>query len=60
MIEEALDSPGFWLLGCGGTIAIVAGWIMARNMELEMLPLWQLVTLIVVVWVASAFFAAKG
>jgi len=58
-IEEALNSPGFWLLGGGGTIAVVLGWIMSKKSGWETLPLWQVIVMIIVILIASAFFATK-
>ncbi len=59
MITEAFESPAFWLLGIGGTIAVVLGYIMSKKMELVTLPFWQLIIIILVVLLASAFFATK-
>ena len=59
MIEEALESPGFWILGGGGTIAVVLGFIMSKRMTEFSFPLWQLGIIIIGVLVASAFFATK-
>ena len=59
MIDELLESPGFWILGGGGTVAVIGGWIMSKNMGLAQLPFWQLLVLIAGVLVASAFFALK-
>ena len=58
-ISEALESPGFWILGGGGTIAVVLGYIMSKRMTEYVFPLWQLAIIIITVLVASAFFALK-
>ena len=59
MIGEALESPGFWILGGGGTAAVILGWIMSNRMAENSFPLWQLGVIILGVLVASAFFALK-
>lgn len=59
MLEEALESPGFWILGVGGTITVLLGWIMSKKMEMASLPVWQLIVIILGVWVASAFFGSE-
>ena len=59
MIEEALESPGFWILGGGGTAAVILGWMMSKRMTEYAFPLWQLGIIIVVILIASAFFALK-
>ena len=28
--EDAIEKPGFWLLGAGGTIAVVLGFIFSK------------------------------
>ena len=58
-ISEILESPGFWILGAGGLIAEIMGYIMARNMSLEMMPFWQLLVIMAGTLVAAAFFAMK-
>ena len=32
-ISEVLESPGFWMLGGGGTIAVLAGYIMSKRIK---------------------------
>lgn len=57
-IEEALDEPGFWILG-GGAIAMeVIGYIISQSMEYS-LPFWQLIILMLGTLVAAAFFATR-
>ena len=58
-LEDALESPAFWLLAGGGLIAEILGYIMSKRMELEMLPLWQLGLIMIVTVLAAAFFATK-
>lgn len=57
--EDVMEKPGFWLLGAGGTVAVILGYIMSKKMGVISMPLWQIVATIVVVWVASVFFAAR-
>lgn len=59
MISEALESSAFWLLSFGGTAAVVLGYIMSKKMELEVLPFWQMIVIILVIFIASAFFATR-
>ena len=59
MIEELLESPGFWILGGGGTIAVVLGFIMSKRMTEFSFPLWQLAIIIIGVLAAAAFFALR-
>ena len=58
-ISEALESPGFWILGVGGVIAITVGWIASRKMDAEILPFWMYLVLIVGVLLAAAFFGTR-
>lgn len=58
-INEALESPGFWLLGGGGTAAVLLGWVASRKMGMETLPVWQMLIIIVGVLVAAAFFSTR-
>ena len=59
MIEEIMESPGFWILGGGGTIAVLLGYIMSKRITEFAFPLWQLIVIIIGVLAASAFFALK-
>lgn len=59
MIEEALESPGFWILGIGGVAAEILGWIISRRAGWEVLPFWQLLIMMAGTLVAAAFFALK-
>ena len=58
-IEEILESPAFWLLGCGGVAAEILGYIWSRNQGWVVMPLWQLIVMIIGTLLASAFFATK-
>lgn len=58
-IEEIVESPAFWLLGIGGTIATMIGYIWSRNQGWEVLPFWQLIIIIITILVASAFFGTR-
>ena len=58
-INEALESPGFWLLGGGGTAAVLLGWIMSKRMGMESLPFWQIIVIVLGVLVAAAFFSTR-
>lgn len=58
-MEEALDSPGFWILGIGGITAEVLGYMMSKNAGWTVMPFWQLILMMVVTVVAAAFFATK-
>jgi len=58
-LGEVTEKIGFWMLGAGGTAAVVLGWIMSKRMGVMTMPVWQILAMIVVVWVASAFFAAR-
>lgn len=58
-IDEALDEPGFWILGGGGVAMEIIGWIASKRMGLGGFPLWQLAILMIGTLVAAAFFATK-
>ncbi|HUS51774.1 MAG TPA: hypothetical protein VMZ91_16520 [Candidatus Paceibacterota bacterium] len=58
-ISEVLESPGFWILGGGGTIAVVAGYILSKKMTEFSFPIWQLGIIIIGVLAAAAFFALR-
>jgi len=59
MLEEVLESPAFWILGAGGTIAIILGWIMSKKAGWEVLPTWQIIVMIIATIAASAYFSVK-
>ena len=59
-IDEVMESPAFWLLGGGGCIAVLIGWIASKNMGMDALPLWQLVVVLITVVIVSAFFATRN
>ena len=58
-IEEIIESPAFWLLGAGGVIAEVLGYMWSRNQGWEVMPFWQLVVIILGTLLAAAYFATK-
>jgi hypothetical protein len=57
-IEDVTEKPGFWILGVAGTIMVLLGWILSKKQDWIALPLWQVVLMVIIVWVASVFFAA--
>lgn len=58
-LMEALDEPGFWILG-GGAIAMeLIGWIISKRTMEFALPIWQLLILMGGTIIAAAFFATK-
>lgn len=59
MIEEALESPGFWILGGVGTIMAIIGWIGGKKMGLPSFPVWQLLVFIAFIWGAAIFWAGR-
>lgn len=59
MLSEAWEEPAFWLLAGGGTIALVLGWIMSKKMELQLMPLWQMLIILATIVIASAYFSTK-
>ena len=58
-ITEALDEPGFWILGGGGIAMEVLGFIISKNSMEYSLPIWQLLILMAGTLLAAAFFATK-
>jgi len=58
-IGEVTESPAFWILGGGGSIAVAMGWLMSKRAGWETLPLWQVGVMVLVVIIASAYFATK-
>ena len=57
-LDEVTEKAGFWILGGVGTAMVLLGWIWSKKMEWVTLPLWQLLIMIAVIWVASAVFSA--
>jgi len=55
---EATETAGFWVLGLGGTAAVVLGWKVSKGVGTAF-PLWQLFIIIAVAWLAAAFFTTK-
>ena len=57
--DEILESPAFWILGGGGLIAEILGYIWAKKMEWTPMPFWQLLVMMLGTLVAAAFFATR-
>jgi len=57
--NEILESPGFWILGGGGLIAEISGYIIARNLGWELMPFWELLVMMLGTLAAAAFFAGR-
>ncbi len=58
-IEEMFTNPFTYLLGGGGAVAVVIGWIAARQMEMPLMPIWQMLLMVVVCFIAGAVFANR-
>jgi hypothetical protein len=58
-LDEILENPAFWILGGGGIVAEVFGYIIARNQGWELMPFWQLIVIIMGTLVIAAFFAGR-
>jgi len=58
-LDEVFSSFGFWALGGGAAIATVMGFILSKKWEIAAMPLWQLIVIIAVEFVAAAFFVMK-
>ena len=58
-LDEAFESPAFWLLGIGGVTAELLGYIWSKKAGLVAMPFWQFLVLIFVTLVAAAFFATQ-
>jgi len=58
-LSEVTGSFGFWALGGGAAIATLLGFIASKRMDLIALPIWQLLLIIAVEFVAAAFFVMK-
>ena len=54
LLENAMEKPGFWILGAGGTAAVLIGWIMSKKSGWVALPIWQILLTVVIIWVASS------
>jgi len=59
IIEEALESPGFYILAGLGVGAEVLGFILAKSMGWMLMPLWQLIVIMIGTLAAAAFFATR-
>ncbi len=60
MLNEALESPAFWILAGLGIGAEVLGYIASKNAGLAIMPIWMLLVMMLVTIGASAFFATQG
>jgi multidrug transporter EmrE-like cation transporter len=49
----------FWILAGVGVACEIAGWLFSKKAMDYSLPLWQLLAMIVVTIIASAFFATR-
>ena len=58
-LEEAFESPAFYILGGGGVICEVIGFILAKQMGTPW-SLWMFGALVIGTLVAAAFFATRG
>jgi len=58
-LEEAIEEPGFWILGIGGVAMVMIGWIISKKSMEFSLPIWQLLILIVTILLASAYFSTR-
>ena len=58
-IFEALESPGFWILAGLGLAAEIIGYKLSGSWTGVSFPLWQLLVIMVVTVIASAFFATR-
>jgi len=56
-LDEALESPAFWLLGGGGVAAELLGYVYGKNSGMAVFPWWQLLILIAGTLVVAAVFA---
>lgn len=59
-LEEALEEPGFWILGGGGIAMELLGWIISKRAGIEGFPIWQLIILMLGTLVAAAYFATRN
>jgi hypothetical protein len=59
MIDELMESVGFWILAGGGVSMEVLGWIISKRISDYSFPIWQLIVIIIGTIIASAFFALK-
>ena len=58
-LEEALDEPGFWILGGGGIAMVILGWTISKKTMEFALPIWQMIILMVGILVAAAYFSMR-
>lgn len=60
MIDEVMESPGFWILAGGGVLAELIGWIISRSAFEHAFPFWQVLIVMFGTVVAAGFFALKS
>lgn len=58
-LDEVTSSFGFWILGGGAAMATILGYIWSKKMEWVPMPIWQLILIIIVEFIAAAFFVMK-
>ena len=58
-IEEALESPAFWILAGGGIVMEVIGFIVAKQMGTPW-KLWMFIALVIGTLVVAASFATRN
>ena len=56
---DTLYNPGFWILVVLGWTATIVGWTWSKSMDSGAFPLWQVLLTLVVIFIASAFFARE-
>jgi len=56
---EVFMTPGFWALVILGWSAVIIGYKFSLGMDSGGFPLWQLIIILAVIFLASAFFARE-
>ena len=56
---EAFEEPGFYILAGLGIVAEFIGFMVAKKMETGGFPIWQMILIMLVTVVASAYFSTK-
>jgi hypothetical protein len=56
---DTFASPGFWVLTILGWSATIMGWKMSQGMDSGSLPFWQIAVVLIVIVIASAYFARQ-
>jgi len=57
-LEDVTEKAGFWILGGVGNAMVLLGWIYSKKQGWASLSIWQLIIILIVIWVASAGFSA--